>query len=71
MRTERSRQPLPILHAADGPATEGLAEGARAEQRAVDRRTERDRPSEARRVSVDPMRATDRYRLVHPAQPGL
>lgn len=61
-------------HPADGGAvvTEAAHEPADASTQSRDARSSVDRTCEqTRRESVDPMRATDRYRLVHPVTAGI
>lgn len=71
-RTQVNRQSAPVPAPPGGAvATQGAREpgttaGATQQSRSTDDRS--NRPT--RRESVDPMRSTDRYRLVHPVNAG-
>lgn len=72
-RTEVNRQ-ASTNHATDNGAvaTEAAREPAAATAESREASLPQARTSQAtRRESVDPMRATDRYRLVHPVSAGI
>ena len=66
-RTEMERQAGPNLSASDGPTAAGHGEQPEARARALHATARKNADAQtAPRVSVDPMRATDRYQLALP-----